>query len=326
MTKPYPEIWLPSNTEKGVRKRALIYFICGNPGLIEYYADFLSHLRGLLHSTERAVAYDIYGRNLLGFSDDDHEPFGDGSEPWDLDGQVEGIFDDVAMRRVGGEVGDGGEGVPYDFVLLMGHSVGSFIAVEVFHRHMNKPERAPHLRLRHGFLLFPTLTHIGQSPSGARVEACRRVVPGIEGLAHAGARLVLAAFTEGALRWIVHRVLGLTRRTADVTVRWLKSRDGVRQAMYLGVSELEGIREEKWGEELWEVAQEDGNEGGEVDGKGVPKFWLFYGREDHWVANWARDELIERRREHGERGGRTRVVVAEGDVPHAFVTKDGEFG
>ncbi|KPM37835.1 Vacuolar membrane protease [Neonectria ditissima] len=314
----YPEVWLPSGTEKGVKRHALVYFVCGNPGLIEYYTDFLTNLRGLLQTSEVETAYDIYGRNLLGFSDDDHEPFGEGNEPWDLDGQIEGIYDDVAAKRVRTDDRTGGR--PYDFVVLMGHSVGSYISVEIFHRHMKAPDRAPHLHLRYGFLLFPTLTHIGQSPSGTRVEAVRRALPVLDRVAHVGARLILSVFPQRTLAWIVHRVMGFTASTAAVTAAWLKSRDGVRQAMHLGLSELETIGEERWGEELWEVAEQYEDAEG-----GTAKFFLFYGREDHWVADWARDELIERRREHGERGGRTKIEVAEGDVPHAFCTKDGEF-
>ncbi|KAH7141242.1 hypothetical protein B0J13DRAFT_556470 [Dactylonectria estremocensis] len=310
----YPEIWLPSDTEKGVKRHALIYFVCGNPGLIEYYSDFLNNLRGFLQTSEVETAYDIYGRNLLGFSDDDHEPFEQGNEPWDLNGQIEGIYDDVAAKRVRG--GDGAAGKPYDFVVLTGHSVGSFISVEIFHRHMKSPTRAPHLNLKYGFLLFPTLTHIGQSPSGTRVEAVRRVLPILDNVAHVGARLILNVFPKATLTWIVNRVMGFTPLTAEVTARWLKSRDGVRQAIHLGLSELEMIREERWGEELWEVTEHD-----DGDGQATPKFFLFYGREDHWVANWARDEIIERRREHGKRGGRTKIEVAEGDIPHAFCTK-----
>ncbi|KAH6975300.1 hypothetical protein BKA56DRAFT_590373 [Ilyonectria sp. MPI-CAGE-AT-0026] len=312
----YPEIWLPSGTEKGVKRHALVYFVCGNPGLVEYYTDFLTNLRGFLQKSEVETAYDIYGRNLLGFSDDDHEPFGEGNEPWDLDGQIEGIYDDVAAKRV--RLGDGTAGKPYDFVALMGHSVGSFISVEIFHRHMKSPDRAPHLNLKYGFLLFPTLTHIGRSPSGTRVESVRRVLPILDNVAHIGARLILSVFTKGTLTWIVNKIMGFTPLTAEVTARWLKSRDGVHQAIHLGLSELEMIREERWGEELWEVAEQDDDDD---DAQTTPKFFLFYGREDHWVANWARDELIERRREHGERGGRTKILVAEGDIPHAFCTK-----
>lgn len=308
----FPSIALPSSKTKGIKRHALIYYVCGNPGLIEFYADFFNNLRGLLDKSEGETAYDIYGRNLLGFSDDDHEPFGHGNEPFDLNGQIEGIYNDVASKRVD-------QDQAYDFVILMGHSVGSYICVEVFHRHMKNPSRAPHLNLKYGFLLFPTLTHIGQSPSGARVELVRSHLPILDTAAHTLASLVLSLFTLGALRWIVANVLGFTAQTADVTARWLKSRDGVLQAIHLGKSELATIREEAWEEELWEVAE------GQDDGTDTPKFFMLYGKSDHWVADHLRDEFVARRREHGERGGRTRIEIDEGDLPHAFCTRESEF-
>ncbi|PON25099.1 hypothetical protein TGAM01_v206180 [Trichoderma gamsii] len=115
------------------QKHALIYFICGNPGLVNFYVTFLECLRGMLDAADEGsggTAYDIYGRNLLGFSDDDHEPFSETNQPWDLDGQIEGIYEDVAARSVipddAGALGEQGKGSrPYDFVVLMGHSVGA---------------------------------------------------------------------------------------------------------------------------------------------------------------------------------------------------------
>lgn len=312
-----PAVSLPSGKVKNIKRHALIYYVCGNPGLIEFYSHFFNSLRGLLNESEQDTAYDIYGRNLLGFSDDDHEPFGQGNDPYDLNGQIEGIYDDIAAKRVG--LHDGQTGAkPYDFVILMGHSVGSYISVEIFHRHMKDPERAPHLNLKYGFLLFPTLTHIAQSPSGTRVEFYRRHIPLLNATAHILASLVISLFTEGTLRWIIHKVLGFTPLCASVTARWLKSRDGIWQSIHLGKSELETIRDEAWEEELWEVAEE------QDDGTDTPKFFMFYAREDHWVADHLRDDFITRRREHGERGGRTRIVVDEGDLPHAFCTREGK--
>ncbi|KAF4979721.1 hypothetical protein FZEAL_4116 [Fusarium zealandicum] len=297
-----PKIWLPSETSNNVnKKRALIYYVCGNPGLIEYYTDFLSFLRGLLDKVGGDTAYDVYGRNLLGFSDEEHEPFGPDNEPWDLNGQIEGIYEDVAAKRIGL---DSDAGKPYDFVILMGHSVGSYICVEIFHRHMGSPERAPHLKLQHGFLLFPTLTHIARSPSGIRVSALRRAVPFIDTTTHIVARLLLSLLTLTTLTWVVQRVTGFAAPAADVTARWLKSRDGVRQAVHLGLSELETICEERWSEELWGA------------GQGVRRFHVFYAKTDHWVDDGEREGFIERRR------GVARVEVDEGDIPHAFCTRE----
>ncbi|KAJ4309184.1 hypothetical protein N0V84_011650 [Fusarium piperis] len=294
-------IRLPSERHNVATHHALIYYVCGNPGLIEYYTDFLKLLRGLLDKVEHDTAYDIYGRNLFGFVDEEHEPFGLENQPWDLNGQIEGIYEDVAARHV--------DSKPYDFVILMGHSVGSYICVEIFHRHLESPERAPHLNLRHGFLLFPTLTHIARSPSGLRVTALRRAVPFLDTTTHIVARLLLGFLTVAGLTWLVQRVMGFTPSAASVTARWLKSRDGVRQAVHLGMSELETICEERWSEELWAASQ-----GPKGD---APRFFVFYAKSDHWVDDGEREGFIERRR-----GGVTRIEVDDGDIPHAFCTRD----
>ncbi|KAM5356586.1 hypothetical protein ACJ41O_003232 [Fusarium nematophilum] len=297
-----PRIWLPSERHNDADQKALIYFVPGNPGLVEYYTDFLDLLRGLLDKIERDTTYDIYGTNLLGFSDDDHEPFGPGNEPWDLNGQIEGIYEDVAAKRVGL---DSHAGKPYDYVILMGHSVGSYICVEIFHRHMVSSARAPHLNLQHGFLLFPTLTHIARSPSGLRVTALRRAVPFLDSATHVAARLLVSILTLASLTWLIQRLLGFTPQTADVTARWLRSRDGVKQSVHLGMSELETICEERWSEELWAVSR------GEAS-----RFFAFYAKTDHWVDDGEREGFIERR------GGGMRIVVDEGDIPHAFCTRE----
>ncbi|KAL6856306.1 amidase signature domain-containing protein [Trichoderma novae-zelandiae] len=343
--KPRPRDGRPN------RRHGLIYFVCGNPGLVDYYTVFLECLRGMLDELQedeggRRTAYDVYGRNLLGFSDDDHEPFVSGSnEPWDLEGQIEGIYRDVAARRIpssppiqdqsqdGGNDQEQGER-RYDFVVLMGHSVGAYISIDIFHRHMMNPSLAPHLRLRHGFLLFPTLTHIAASPSGRQVSLLRSI-PRVQDHAHLLAKFVLGCLPYAAVLWIVKNVMGFTEQAARVTADWLKSRDGVWQAIHLGLSELRTICEEKWEEELWEATVEDEHDvdsdsydrGESVGGKGetgrqIPKFFIFYGKHDHWVANHLRDAFIERRRADVEEG-HTRILVDEGDLPHAFCLAEG---
>ncbi|KAH6603191.1 hypothetical protein Trco_007966 [Trichoderma cornu-damae] len=323
-----PAISLPAKPrQRGVQpcqRRGLVYFICGNPGLVNYYVVFLDCLRGMLDAADEGpggTAYDIYGRDLLGFGDDDHEPFGESNEPWDLDGQIDGVYRDVAARAEA-QGDDGEKGArPYDFVILMGHSVGAYISVEIFHRHMKDASRAPHLHLRHGFLLFPTLTHIANSPSGRRLSVLRSI-PRVEDNAHRMARFILGCIPFACALWIITNIMGFTPQTADVTARWLKSRDGVWQAIHLGLSELRTICEEKWEEELWEATAEDGEPRGGPDAarqqKQTPKFFIFYGKHDHWVANHLRDAFIARRSERGH----TRIQIDEGDIPHAFCVKE----
>ncbi|KAG6040583.1 hypothetical protein E4U41_000091, partial [Claviceps citrina] len=284
-------IWKPSEPEHlpGCTQRALIYFVCGNPGLIGFYVDFLEALRNLLDATSSSsssrgqpqTAYDIYGRNLIGFCDDEHEPFGPGNPPADVDAQVEAMYDDVAARTTT-------DLKPYDFVVLMGHSVGAYICVEMLHRHETLRRRRrrhlhphPHLRLRHGFLLFPTVESLALSTAGARLSHLRRL-PTMEAHMATYAAWVLRLFPRTVLRCVAERVMGFSPRAAGVTAEWLKSRDGVLQALHMAKSELDTILEDRWGDELWEGAEEEEEE--EVAAS-PPRFFIFYGREDHWVAN-----------------------------------------
>lgn len=316
-------IRLPSEL-RDAERRALVYFVCGNPGLIGFYADFLDALRGMLNASEAEAgseartAYDVYGRNLLGFSDAEHEPFGPGRPgPWDLDAQVEAIYDDVASTAELPCPGSG-SGSGYDFVVLAGHSVGAYIAVDIFHRHARQPDRAPRLVLRHGLLLFPTIASIDASPSGRRAQLLRRL-PTFDTHAHTYAWLALLPWPRAALCWVMASAMGFSPRAADVAAGWLKSRDGVLQALHMARSELDHIREDSWGEELWEASAEANDDAAAA---ATPRFFLFYGKEDHWVASHVRDEFIRRR---AERGGRTSIAVDEGGIPHAFCTSEREF-
>ncbi|KAG5935316.1 hypothetical protein E4U53_000462 [Claviceps sorghi] len=302
-------IWKPA--ERGRRsqdrQRALIYFVCGNPGLIGFYVDFFEALRNLLDASQGHTAYDLYGRNLAGFCDDEHEPFGPDNPPLDVDAQVDAVYGDVASRRTG-------SGTPYDFVVLMGHSIGAYICVDVFHRHMRAPRAgAAHLRLRHGFLLFPTIASLAASPAGVRFTLLRGLPTMETHLAwYAGA---LLRFVPGALlRCIAANLMGFSRRTAGLVAEWLKSRDGLLQLVHMAKSEMDTVLEDKWEDELWEAASGGVHQTDRLSSSSPPRFFLFYGREDHWVANHVRDEFVERRRA----AGGTSITVDEGNIPHAF--------
>ncbi|KAI9896835.1 hypothetical protein N3K66_007857 [Trichothecium roseum] len=297
-------IFLETKASVPKAERALVYFVCGNPGLVEYYDAFL----GCVASLTSHLAYDVYGRNLLGFADEEHEPFTEANQPWDLEGQIDGVVRDVKDK------GDG-----YKFVVLVGHSVGAYICVEALRRMRKLGEGAKEgtVDVRHGVLLFPTLEWIARSPSGRRMAMLMRV-PGLKDSAHRIAAWILGFFSYAMLVWIVGSVMGFNDHCAGVTAQWLKGKGGVHQAIHLGKSEMKGICEDEWEEELWGlVKNENGSMGGEV-----PRFFVYYGKKDHWVDDEIRDLFIERRRKGGERG--TKVEVDGGDVPHAFCVRDGE--
>lgn len=308
-------ISLPSSRQSTATKHALIYFVPGNPGVIEFYSDFLRCLRALLDKTEGDTAYDIYGRNLLGFHDDDHEPFTSQNLPFGLDAQVEGIWADVATHR---SPSSKDTAKPYDFVILIGHSIGAYVVVETFHRQAQRPKAG--LTLRHGFLLFPTISHIARSPSGLRVTALqrRRYLAGVEDNLHRIAGALLFLLPQSALRWLWRNYLGFSEGAAATLGAWLKSRDGVWQAIHLGRLELRHVGADRWEETFWDAADA-------ADGQAAvaPKFFFFYGKHDHWVDNDLRDEFIARQKARGDPQGRPVLEVDEGDIPHAFSVQEG---
>ncbi|KAI5919978.1 hypothetical protein F4810DRAFT_459420 [Camillea tinctor] len=358
-------------------REVLIYFIPGNPGLIDYYESFLSTLRDLLNSSPSSSSasissertsteptrFHIYGQDLAGFNDGAHrEPFTSRRKPHDLEYQIQHCLD--GLRRlcngIGPETGTetetegskppdqnlGQTQITYDEVLLMGHSVGSYIALELCHRVLKDPDNTllrlpgsqssgstsnplpPTPRLDAAVLLFPTIHHIARSPSGWKLDLLRRT-PVVGPHAHLVAQGFLSLWPESALRWFVSRALGFPPPAAETTARWLKSRDGVWQALHMGMDEMQVIGEAQWDDELWGVDREAQKRAAEGKGIGTgggedgpaPRFYFFFGKDDHWVATHYRDDFIRQRQRHVER---TRIVVDESKIPHAFCINHSE--
>jgi pimeloyl-ACP methyl ester carboxylesterase len=308
----------------------LVFFITGNPGLIGYYAPFLSTLSRLLEDSRKRIngmtRVHVYGRGLRGFYDNDHEPFSASRPPFNVKAQVDDTLDYLKGHRI--ENGDR-QGEEFDSIILMGHSVGAFITLEIFDRLLNSPAPRPGLNLQTGILLFPTITHLLDSPSGQRVDRLRNLPGGafIASHLHSIASTFLYPWPASVLSFFVRNALGMPPHAAAATVQFLRSPDAVWQAIYMGQDELKVISEDKWAEELWQVAEADGalqQQQQDARVSEVPKFFMYFGAHDHWVANEQRAKFIEKREEHAGREGpaakrgRTRIVVDEDDIPHAF--------
>jgi pimeloyl-ACP methyl ester carboxylesterase len=317
----------PSDQSRDV----LVFLITGNPGLIGYYHPFLSVLSKLLEQTKNdgdALRVHVYGRGLSGFEEGDHEPFSAERPPFDVEAQIVDTMDFLEGLRI---EASSKYGQQFDNIILMGHSVGAYIVLEIFNRLMHGPKSNSKLNLQAGILLFPTITHLLQSPSGQRVNRLRSLPAGsfIASHLHQIASTFLWAWPTSALFWFVRSALGMSPHAARATVQFLRSPDAVWQAIYLGQDELRVISENKWTEELWQVTENVRQQQPESN---VPKFFFYFGAHDHWVANEYRAKFIEAREEHANRTGpphlrgRTRIVVDEDDIPHAFcIRKSGLF-
>lgn len=199
-----------------------VFFISGNPGLISYYHPFLSLLSKYLAKREdngieakQLPALQLYGCSLGGF-----EINSDASDQLSLSSLPKSDASDPKHRKQPGKAGDydledqirfvdrkltvlmettiaarshdprpdsspGGTATQRPKVILIGHSVGAYIAMEILRRHRetipkNSSERRaaepasmndyspPEFDIVGGAMLFPTVIDIAASPSGQK--------------------------------------------------------------------------------------------------------------------------------------------------------------
>jgi hypothetical protein len=177
-----------------------IYFISGNPGLISYYHTFLSSLAGKLAPSseldpEKPSTFHIFGHSLAGF-ELAQEPENGGNEQeahyYDLEEQIcfaqgklemhmKGLRKEYYATAASGE----GSSRPRPKVILIGHSVGTYMAMEILRRHHENlalaqassgsgPESGSDddndgFDIIGGIMLFPTVKDLAKSPSGRKL-------------------------------------------------------------------------------------------------------------------------------------------------------------
>jgi Lipid-droplet associated hydrolase len=151
-------------------RRYLIFVIPGNPGLVEYYRTFMTSLFSTLSATgavTKSAAFDVYGRSLAGFEIAGRGP-----------GGVVGLREQIlfvegqlceAVRQIQRRGGKRPR------VVLVGHSVGSYILLEIIRRHRERLESGSAVEggaepdVVGGVCLFPTVVDIGLSKRGVRM-------------------------------------------------------------------------------------------------------------------------------------------------------------
>ena len=155
----------------------LIFFLPGNPGLIQYYQPFLSRLHDLLStsSATESSRFHICGHSHNGFeiAQDGRKSKSPGS-PLGLEEQIQDqerrLYSHIESHRK--RTGRNPR------VILMGHSVGCYMLLELIQHHRDKirqlmeqhcdkiGQAEEDFDLIGGILLFPTITHIAKSPLG----------------------------------------------------------------------------------------------------------------------------------------------------------------
>lgn len=156
----------------------LIFFIPGNPGLVEYYRPFLINLKKNLdsqisqnESQLKDTQYLIYGASLAGFDVNPgsrQTPSTAQDFPLSLDAQVDDVYtrlESTAKRLC----------IEHDIksdlpVVVIGHSIGAYMALQTVARWQESAKAGPtHTRASTGICLFPTIYELNLSPTGRKV-------------------------------------------------------------------------------------------------------------------------------------------------------------
>ena len=159
----------------------LIFLIGGNPGLISYYEPFLKILHTLLcaSSTTETARFYVYGNSLAGFENQFLANGQESPDPLGLKDQIQNtenlIYNEIALYQKANSTVDADSKVDPK-VILIGHSVGAYILLEMIRQHRQRIEESGEedFDLIGGILLFPTIVNIAKSPSGlvASVISC----------------------------------------------------------------------------------------------------------------------------------------------------------
>ncbi|KAL3461570.1 hypothetical protein BJX64DRAFT_154442 [Aspergillus heterothallicus] len=321
-----------------------IYFITGNPGLIFYYHAFLSSLGQKVSSNpsngtipvpnveRKQSIIHILGHSLAGFELESNpiQPIKfskDEERYFDLEEQICFVQSKIRghMAELKKEYSSSSASRPK--VILIGHSVGTYMAMEVLRRHRESPNPSDQadFDIVGGILLFPTVKDIAASPSGRKLTFLLRLIPQLALVVSILARILTTILPASILTAIVNFVMkGPPREAAAATCSFLRSKRGVRQALHMAADEMRTITSDKWSDDVWGVSSPELVKKESVIAAPAQLFFYF-GRNDHWVAERTREEIVAARGSPNQGGGRgPRMVVCEDAVPHAFCLRHSE--
>ena len=309
-------LYIPENLSE-ISDPYIMFFITGNPGLISYYHSFLS----LLSTTAPTSAYIIAGFSLGGFdipafqgdepvpaaAADIHKSFNERdppSEPY-LSLQRQITLVECRLIKLLSRVRSDYFPTKSTWkpkVILVGHSVGAYIALEIIRRNAEKRVSAPSdtfepaSSIVSAILLTPTVVDIAKSDSGRILTPLITYITFFPAAVAYLAKTLVWALPPAWLRALVGKVTGMPTEVSDgtsaldATIALLRTENVVWQCLNMSGDEMREIGKDRWGEEVW----------GSID-TGAAKFGkpptliFYFAAKDHWVGDVTREGLSRAR-------------------------------
>ncbi|CCE63056.1 hypothetical protein TPHA_0D04220 [Tetrapisispora phaffii CBS 4417] len=268
----------------------LFVWIPGNPGLLEYYEEFLK----LLHV--KNPEWDILGISHAGMSSGNSNLKENECSVYTLDEQIHHKIEIINKFAAYGRE-----------LIVMGHSVGAFMAQKVVMS--NKLEG----KVKKIGLLMPTVIDIHLSEKGTQISTILNWIPNLPQLAGWVSEKIFGGFLPITLvKFIISFFMELNNenKAAHATYTFLKDSNFVEQSLGLAKYEMQIIRHD------WEFQRELVK----MCNVNQIELWTLFAESDHWVSNQTRSELIELYRNSVNSDYYSYSITDQ--VPHAFVIKN----
>ena len=263
------EIILPafSTSSETERPLLLVFFITGNPGLIEYYRDFLQEIQALLIRSESHRHVIIHGISLAGFELQPKPSKRLKDPPYNLAEVVQEVKTGLA-RAISQSTSQNTRSSEPTEVLLIGHSVGSYIALEIIawwqqtqnEKALPDQPRKVHsaenieMTIKGAICLFPTIVGIAKSPRGKWITVSLKtatqmlkdhentnqydadasqwflLIPMLQRIVSILAKLLRMFVPTSLIHWLL-RISIMDKPAANTTAAWMKSPHGLTQTV-----------------------------------------------------------------------------------------------
>lgn len=211
------------------RNHYRIYMIPGNPGLISFYKTFLTELKSHLADIPD-TSFTLEGQSLGGFSVGT-STHATSQRPLSLQEQILHVESSaIGARHISSDSCNAATDSK-EKVILIGHSVGSYILLELLRRH-NEQRRDRDLpySIVAGILLFPTVVDLAKSPSGRRAGWLLKL-PYLAIALQMLVNFLVAVLPDVVFSGVVRAFTRFPPDGVEAVVSFLKSPVGVTQAL-----------------------------------------------------------------------------------------------
>ncbi|KAM4867993.1 lipid droplet-associated hydrolase isoform 1-T3 [Thomomys bottae] len=273
--------WTDLCNEQSIdRPKLLIVIIPGNPGFAFFYVPFAKALHTLTNRCFPVWIISHAGhvlphsnKTILSSPEDPNAQ--EIKDIYGLDGQVE---HKLAFLKTH---------VPKEMKLvLIGHSIGSYFALEIL-------KRAPELPVFHTFLLFPTIERMSESPNG---KFATPLLCWLRYIFYVPGYLVLKLCPEMIRTLFIKMTLHLMNMKSELLPQGILHPFCLANAAYLGAQEMMQV-----------VKRDD-----ETIKENLSKLTFYYGTVDGWCPVKYYED-IKKDFPEGD------IRLCEKKIPHAFI-------